>query len=126
MVPSAQVRKDMVRLDKLLEDCRYLKEHQLPDAAALKQRRQFLQEKMEELKSERKTYYRIKDMMRPEDGELLEEYRALARQLMSVEQIHSDRFEEIEDRMEEIKSILPHDYLEAEDRVAQLIRNLKG
>lgn len=125
VVPSAQVRKDMVRLDKLLEDCRYLKEHQLPDAAALKQKRQFLQEKMEELKSERKTYYRIKDMMRSEDGELLEEYRALARQLMSVEQTHSDRFEEIEDRMEEIKSILPHDYLEAEDRVAAINQELK-
>lgn len=49
----------------------------------------------------------------------------LARQLMSVEQTHSDRFEEIEDRMEEIKSILPHDYLEAEDRVAAINQELK-
>lgn len=125
VVPSAQVRKDMVRLDKLLEDCRYLKEHQLPDAAALKQKRQFLQEKMEELKSERKTYYRIKDMMRPEDGELLEEYRALARQLMSVEQTHSDRFEEIEDRMEEIKVYFHMIIWKQKTEWLQLIRNLK-
>lgn len=126
VVPAGQVRKDMVRLDKLLEDCRYLKEHHVPDAGTLMKKGKRLQQKQEDLKAERKKYYRIKDMMQPEDVLLLEEYRILTRQLMSVEQIHSDSFEGIEDRLNELQSILPYDYLEAEDRIAAINQQLKS
>lgn len=45
---------------------------------------------------------------------------------MSVEQIHSDSFEGIEDRLNELQSILPYDYLEAEDRIAAINQQLKS
>lgn len=123
-VPSYRVRRDMVRLDLLLEECRYLKEHKITESAQLKARLQSLASRQKELEEQRRLLYGLKKEMSPEQLERMEEYYQLSEQLYEMEEAEQE-WEDMEDRMEELEEKFPHEMLEVKARIADCNRDIR-
>lgn len=110
-VPSYRVRKDMLQLDKLLEECRYLKANNFVSIRQLTKHLQTIQRELEHLCTERKTLYGINDRINPEIQDAQIQYRLLRGQLQESEKAHNDHFEELEDQMKELEQLYPKELL---------------
>ena len=124
-VPAYRVRKDMLRLEQLLEDCRYLKDNRITEQARLKERAVWVEENIRKIAMERKTLYGILDVAGEDEAARMERYHRLQEALIQAGQDGSGRFEEIEDEMENLQAALPRGLLEARDRIADYNRELK-
>lgn len=58
-IPAYRVRCDMLKIDKLIEDCSYLKKHNLTEYNRLKGRKDEITHRMNEIKAYRKTQYKV-------------------------------------------------------------------
>lgn len=116
-VPAEQVRKDMLRLDRLLEECTYLKINQVKGEKELEKRRALLDKKQKELLANRKKLYGIQDGMEPEKLQAMEEYHQLQKRMTQEEQKGSDLFEEIEEQMLQMERLFPPELLEVKSRI---------
>lgn len=123
-VPSYRVRRDMVRLDLLLEECRYLKEHKITESTQLKSRLQSLASRQKELEEQRRLLYGMKKEMSPEQLERMEEYYQLSERLYEMEEADQE-WEDMEDRMEELEEKFPHEMLEVKARIADCNRDIR-
>lgn len=110
-VPAYRVRKDMLQLNRLLEECHYLKTNNLVTAGQLAKRMQTLNRKLEILSLERKTLYGISNHVDSGQREVQAQYIFLQKQLQELEKAHDDRFEELEDQMKELEKLYPRDLL---------------
>lgn len=124
-VPAARVRKDMLRIERLLDECRYLIDQKIDTQESLESRYQGCIDQIEQLVIERKTCYGILDSVTPEQVELMEQYRELQLKYEEAVENHSDLTEEIQDAMQEIERKLPHDILQAKDRTEWCTQKLK-
>lgn len=124
-VPAYRVRCDMLKIDKLIEDCSYLKEHNLTDNSKLRNRRDDIVRRMDEIKTYRKTQYKVLEMAEQPEEELMEAYQKLEKQLLIAEQEKSDRFDSIADKMEKLEEKLPEQFLTARRRIENYNRELK-
>lgn len=116
-VPAHRVRKDMIRIDKLLEECRYLKDNKVKSRASLEQRQQWITKKLEQLLAERRKLYAIHNQMGEEQLAAMEQYHELQKKMLLAKQEGSSRFEEIDDRIADMEKIYPHDLLEGKGRI---------
>lgn len=122
-VPAYRVRKDMLHLDKLLEECRYLKVNHLKGKPELEKRMGLINEKLKGLLAERKKLYGIRNGMDQEQLAYMEQYESLQKRLIAVGEKDS-RFEEIEDEMKKLESMFPDGMLEIKSRIENLNRNI--
>lgn len=116
-VPAHRVRKDMLRIDKLLEECRYLKDNQIRSSDGLERRQERLTRKLEQLLAERKQLYAIQNQMGEEQLAAMERYYDFQKKMMLAEQEGDTLFEEIEDQMVIMEKVFPHDLLEVKERI---------
>lgn len=123
-VPAYQTRRDMLRLDQLIEDCRYLKEHNVTERGILEERAASLEQHIRKLTLERKSLYAVMDTVSGEQLELMDHYHVLQQRMTEEEARGSDRFEEIEDEMKKMEEKLPYDLLETKDRLEHANRQL--
>lgn len=100
-VNQAKVRKDLLQLDKLGRDCRYLLRNNIKSEEELNKR-------SDELKSEER-YLRSQRAERTliEEDEIVTRYIELDQQLALIQDRSDDRFEEIQDEMEELEKKMP-------------------
>lgn len=56
-VPAYQVRKDIIQIDRLIEECQYIKENNVRGKSELEKREKVLDEKLRNLQIEQKTLY---------------------------------------------------------------------
>lgn len=117
-VPAGRVRKDMIRLDRLIEECRYLQEKHITDRRELEKRLMVLNEKQQELLAKRKILYSIQDGMDTEQLSWMEQYNSLQRQLMQTD-ARDSRFEKIEDAIHALEAKVPHEMLEVKIRIEE-------
>lgn len=125
-VPAHRVRKDMIRIDKLLEECRYLKDNKVKSRASLEQRQQWITKKLEQLLAERRKLYAIHNQMGEEQLAAMEQYHELQKKMLLAKQEGSSRFEEIDDRIADMEKIYPHDLLEGKGRIEAYGKEIAG
>lgn len=119
-VPAYRVRSDMIHIDRLIEECRYLKEHPVREEHGLEQRAALIQRKLESLLEQRRQLYGIKNGVSQEELAMMEQYEELERQMILSEERGDDRFEEIEDEMKELEKNFPPEMLEVMSRIRKL------
>lgn len=124
-VPAYRVRSDMLKIDKLIEDCSYLRKHNLTEYNRLKGRKDEITHRMDEIKVYRKTQYKLLETTEQPEEELIQEYTELERQLLIAEKEKSDCFENIQDKMEELEKKLPEQFLQAKKRIDHYNQELK-
>lgn len=102
-INQAQVRKDLLQINRLSEGCRYLLRHRIETPEALERRFQVLLEEEKQLKTARAAWSR-------EERKISLEYRDLRKKLAGTGD-NDDRFEEILDRMEKLEETYPETIL---------------
>jgi Relaxase/Mobilisation nuclease domain. len=111
-VNQSQVRKNVLRIEKIREECRYIFKHKIHNADELAQRKRelLIQERL--LKGERNTIYANTV---GEDERLVKEYKYIEKKLGNFAEHESDdTFEFLQDRMEELEERLPEALLSME------------
>ena len=124
-VPAYRVRSDMLKIDKLIEECNYIKKYNLTEYNRLKQRRDKIAHRIDEIKAYRKTQYKILETTVMPQEELMQKYTELERQLLTAEKENSDRFENIQDSMERLEKEFPEQFLQAKKKIAYYNLELK-
>lgn len=130
-VDQAAVKKSVLHIDRLCEECRYLARHDIRSAEELTKREEELRGEERGLKNQRYNATFLKG------SEEYEEYQELAGELEKTS-AWDDRFEEIQDRMEELEGRLPmavtdrgNDLADIDERLSdirnekRIIRNIK-
>ena len=119
-VPAYRVRNDMVNLNKLLEECKYLKENPVKHEGELKERTVRLEEKITAMLEQRRKLYAIYNNASQEERAAMDEYESLQRQMIVAEEKHDDIFEKIEEKMQELEKRFPAEMLEVAGRIQKL------
>lgn len=121
-VPQSQVRQDMLRLNRLIEDCRYLKMNQVGE---IEQRSAQLETRLNELLAKRRKLYGIQKGMNKEQKACMEQYENLQKRLMQAGTADS-HFEEIEDEMAELEELFPSELLETKSRIEDYSKEISA
>ena len=117
-VPAYRVRKDMLQLEKLLDECRYLKMNNLVSSRQLAKRMQVVERELGILCQERKTLYGIQRHIDSEQSKAQTQYILLQEQMQETVENHNDRFEELEDKMQDLEKLYPKELLVLPNRIA--------
>ncbi len=123
-VPAGQVRKDMLRIERLIDECRYIRDHHIRTTDDLDQMDKAVNARYEYLMSERRQLDSILDVAAPEIKNLMEQYQKMQLQLDRALEKDPDAAEQIEDRMDEMKRKLPYDMLQIQERIASCNKEL--
>lgn len=115
-VPAYQVRKDIIQIDRLLEECQYIKENNVRGKSELEKREKVLDEKLRKLQTGQKTLYGMLEQIGEEQLVLIRRYNELKQKLEMIGLAEKD-YEEVEDRMEKIEAALPHGMLHAKNNL---------
>lgn len=125
-VPQGIVRKDMLRLDKLIEECAYLKKNPSLRKENLEKRFDEVDAKLKELYILRKSLKGIaehgKQNIFPED---ISRYKYLQKCLSEAREF-DDTWENAEDEMEELGKRLPPSWIENQNKLFQCQRNIEN
>lgn len=101
-IDQVQVRKNLLEIDRLYEDCKYLLRMQIRNEGQLKKREEELQKIEQRIKESQKVRYQM------EEDPAYREYRQLQYELEQIP-VWDDRFEEVLDRLEALGKDLPMD-----------------
>lgn len=110
-VDQAQVRKNLLQIDRLREDCNYLIRRNIRSEAELEQRETELLKAEKILKEQQSNRYPIRE------EELYQKHLKLQQELAAIPD-WDDRFEEVQDRLEELEARLPKNVDEVEMKFA--------
>lgn len=127
-VPQHQVRQDMLRINNLLEECRYLKENHITTKAELEKRQAELSGKQRLLEAERKTLYILRKQMAgltEEQKELFSRYQKIKQEYEDAIERNEDRFEQLEDERMEMEENFPEGMLETEEKIGAYTLQLR-
>lgn len=103
-VDQSKVRKDLLKINMIAEDCRYVLRNHISSASELKSRKTMLKEMERLAKGKRNTLYANANMS--EEQKAVDEFFDLEHKLYE-ESVDDDTFEAIQDRMEELEEIIP-------------------
>lgn len=117
-VPAYQVRKDMIQINRLLEECQYIKENNVRGKSELEKREKVLDAKLRKLQTEQKTLYGMQDQIGEEQLVLIRRYNELKQELEMLGLVDKD-YEEVEDKIEKIEAALPHGILHAKNNLEE-------
>ena len=107
-VNQQKVRRNLLQINRLGEDCRYLLRHDIRSREELAEREEMLKQDEKFLRSQKE-----KDVVQKED-QRYQNYLDLVAKLSSIQDPEDDSFEEIQDRLEQLEKELPGD---VQDRV---------
>lgn len=125
-VPANRVRSDMIHIDRLIEECRYLKENSIREEQELQKRAAMLEKRLEEMLDQRRMLYSVRNGASKEELAMMEQYEELERQMILSKENEDDRFEKIEDEMKEMEKNFPPEMLEVMSRIQKLSRDIAG
>lgn len=98
----SEVRKDLLQIDRLKQDCRYLLSHSICSEQELDQRADKLKKEEKYLKERRS------EMDLVCEDEAVIQYLELEKKLSDIKKPDDDSFEEVQDQIEAIEKALPH------------------
>ncbi|MGN1156160.1 MAG: hypothetical protein ACI4TK_08285, partial [Agathobacter sp.] len=109
-VPPQEVRRDMIRIERLIEECAYLKRQPAVTLRSLNSRATNLDARLKELYIERKTLRKIEDDIRiTVEHDVLYRYNQLLQ--MVSEAGDKELPAEVEDEIEDIEETMPHAFV---------------
>lgn len=124
-VPAYKVRQDMVRLDKLIEECAYLKRNPNKSLSELKERRDFLDNHLKTLYIDRKSLRQIEeDIAKKIEPDILLQYKQLKQRLSNIEE-WEDTWEVIEDEIEKLENKLPVAFINSDEKLRSCERQIE-
>ena len=123
-VPQQAVRRDMIRIEKLIEECAYLKNQPYVSLSNMLQRKQEVEKTLKIYHTEKKALERAADEVKvnvlPAD---VARYRLLQKRLSEIRDF-DDEWEQLSDELEELEKILPAVFIDSEKRLTQYRRNI--
>ena len=124
-VPAYRVRRDMLRLDRLIEECSYMKTHHLTAPDKIQARVAAVDAEIRSCADSRRLYSDVQRMAGETENLFVEQYHRLQKELDQCGEAWNERTEEIEDEMAAIATKLPDGLLEAEERITRSNCKLK-
>lgn len=124
-VNQREVRRDMLRIERLIEDCAYIKAHPNVSIIQMEKRLVSINERLKELYILRKGLKEIEQSVRTEipSGQV-SRYRQLQK-ILSESREFDDWWEEAEDEKQELEKILPAAFVENEQKLRRCERNIE-
>lgn len=123
-VPAYQVRRDMLRLDRLLEECSYLRIMNLRTVSAVEKKSQELELRLKQTYIKRKGLKEIQqiyqDSVQPDD---VRRYQILLQKLEEETEINA-AYEAAEDELKELEKHLPHQFRENTKKLLECEREI--
>ncbi|MBO5259031.1 MAG: relaxase/mobilization nuclease domain-containing protein [Agathobacter sp.] len=124
-VPAYQVRRDMLRLDRLIEECSYLRLKNLRSVNAIEKRSQELEQQLKQTYIKRKGIREIQEIylksVLPDD---VDRYETLLQML--EEKIEVDAaYEAAEDELKELETHLPYQFRENSKKLLECEREIE-
>lgn len=124
-VPHYQVRKDMQRINYLIEECKYIKDSSLTSYDALNHRHGNVEERLHQLYLERKHLKRMEeDFKLVVPADTINRYRQLQRKLSEARE-WDETLEYDADELEELEKVLPVSVLENETKLVRCENNIE-
>lgn len=124
-VPARQVRMDMLRIEKLIEECAYLKKQPSVSEENLKSRASELDARLKNLYMERRTLRKIEEDMKTRvPAEVLTRYRQLLSMLSEAGE-YGKAAEDAQDEMEEIEKCIPPAFIKNAQRLHRIEQNIR-
>lgn len=124
VVPHSTVRRDMIRIEKLIEECAYLKKQPHITLTGLVQRKAVVDKKLKEYHWEKKSLERVesnvKENMMP--AEIIR-YRQIQKRLAELGDF-DDEWEVLSDELAELERVLPAVFIDSEKRLQQCRNNI--
>ena len=116
-VPSYRVRKDMIRLEKLMEECAYIRTHSLKSYDAIEKKDDELDARLKQLYMRRKGFYEIKEIYEKSiEPELLKHFLRLEKEMLSARE-EDDIGDRIQEELEELSTHIPYEIRENERKL---------
>ena len=124
-VPAQQVRRDMLRIEKLIEECAYLKKQPSVTVQSLNTRASNLDARLKELYIERKTLRKIEDDIKiTVPADMLYRYKQLL-QMLSEAREYDNVAERTQDELEGIEKNIPHAFVINTQSLHRCEQNIK-
>lgn len=124
-VSQQKVRRDMLRLEKLIEDCAYLKKQPNVQISSLEKRLSTVDAKLKEQYILRKELRDIDDIVKSNiPSELIDDYRKQQKILETATKF-DDRWEQAEDKIAELEKYFPAMWIENEKRLQRCEYNIR-
>ena len=124
-VPQGSVRRDMLRIEKLIEECAYLKKQPHITLTGLVERKTTVDKKLKEYRLEKKSLERVeanvKESVMP--AEIIR-YRQIQKLLAKVGEF-DDEWEVLYDELEKLESVLPAVFIDSEKRLQRCRNNIE-
>ena len=124
-VPTYQVRADIARIDKLIDECIYIKNNPPRDVSELFERRENLEEKIKNLYVRRKALRKMKDnfdlLISKEKSD---EYLRLKKKLSSIRE-DDDSWELIQDEIALLEENLPEAFISNSEDLVECEAKIK-
>lgn len=122
-LPQYKIKKDILSLDKLLEECAYIKAH--PDLENYHQRETMVQKKLKDLYRERDYLEELeKSMKETVSEEDVYRYRQLTDMLENATE-WTDELEYAQDELEDLKENLPFLFFDTEAKLLRCKNNIE-
>lgn len=124
-VPAYRVRKDMLRLDKLIEQCRYLKENGIYGKEDVQAKLRRVKEKILLVAIKRRALYGIQEQLEERQIQEMERYFDLQEQKRYTRE-KSAAMEEVEREMEQMEAKSPQEILKMKGQIEAYRKELAG
>lgn len=123
-VPQQSVRRDMLRIEKLMEECAYLNKQPHISLTGLANRKIEVEKKLKQYYTEKKALEKaveeVKEKMLPQD---VMRYRQLQKRFSEIRDF-DDEWEKVSDELERMEKVLPAFFVDAEKRMSQYRINI--
>lgn len=116
-VPQQSVRRDMLRIEKLIEECAYLKRQPYISLTSLMNRKNEIDKTLKLYHTEKKALEKASNVVKgnalPAD---VMRYQQIKKRISEIENF-DDEWERLSDELEELEKILPAVFIDSENRL---------
>ena len=125
-VPASSVRRDMLRIERLIEECKYIKNNPSATYGSMVERLEKINLMLKSLYVERKMLTELEENVRRDvpDG-YITRFRALQR-ILQESRNFDDRWEAAEDELEELERKLPASFVENESKLRNCNKTIES
>ena len=122
-IDQSKVRKDLLKINMIAEDCRYVLRNHITSTSVLQNRKTSLKDMERLVKGKRNTLYANANMTKEQKA--VDKYFELEQKLFE-EVVDDETFEIIQDRMEELEEIIPEAMLLRSESIQSVGEEIGG
>lgn len=124
-VPQGQVRRDMIRIEKLIENCEYIKRTGLSSTKELEERSHYVEERLHQDYINRKVYKELYDqVLSGLDKTKVFRYKEIQLRIRSLSE-YDKEYEDLEEELLNIEKELPFEFMSIKNNLYQCEREIE-